>query len=35
MEKLGPVHGALRGKYDYGILKLCRAAEVWKRRPVA
>ena len=30
MEKLGPVYGALRGKYDYGILKLCRAAEIRK-----
>ena len=28
MEKLGPVYGALRGKYDYGILKLCRAAQI-------
>jgi hypothetical protein len=31
MEKLGPVYGALRGKYDYGILKLCRAAEIRKQ----
>jgi ATP-dependent DNA helicase RecQ len=28
MEKLGPVYGALGGKYDYGILKLCRAAQI-------
>jgi ATP-dependent DNA helicase RecQ len=28
MERLGPVYGALRGKYDYDILRLCRAAQI-------